>query len=369
MKSIYTICALFLCASLFSQEYLDKLPENPESGKCYAKCIVPDEYKQESVEIMSRPAYKKLEVVPAQYQTEFTEVVIRPASKRFIYEPAVYRTAVDTIWVKDPYHQLSVVPASFTSSAESVEVFPQSGSWVAGEDDPDCPSINPADCRVFHYRESPAIVRSVPVQRLQNPAVTQSRKVTGNYKLITKQVEVTPAQTRQEIIPEKTQKIERSVLIKDETTREVEVPAEYTTVTKKVLVKKGGMTAWREVPCTLPERVGVVPIHYASGSAALTAESKRLIDKHILSILRSDSSSTIEIGSHTDSQGGADFNQNLSEKRAKGVVDYLISKGVKSDRLIAIGYGESQLLNDCDDSKPCSGSQHAKNRRTEFKVF
>ena len=81
------------------------------------------------------------------------------------------------------------------------------------------------------------------------------------------------------------------------------------------------------------------------------------------------SSSVIEIGSHTDSQGGEAFNQQLSEKRAKGVVDYLIGKGIKSDRLIAVGYGESKLLNDCDDSKPCSPAQHAKNRRTEFKVF
>ena len=369
MKSIYSIFALFLCFSLFSQEYFDQLPENPESGKCYAKCIVPDEYKEETIQVLTRPAHKTLEIVPAVYKTEVKEVIVRPASKRFIYQPAVYKSVVDTVWVKDPYHQLRVVPASFSTAEESVEVFPKSGSWVAGEDDPNCPSINPADCRVFHYRESPAVVRSISVKRLKSPTTTQSMKVIGNYKLIPKQVEVTPAKTREELIPQQTKKIERSVLVQNETTREIEVPAEYAQVVKKVLVKKGGMTAWREVPCTLPEQVGVVPIHYASGSAALTNESKRLIDKHILSILVNDSSSVIEIGSHTDSQGGEAFNQQLSEKRAKGVVDYLIGKGIKSDRLIAVGYGESKLLNDCDDSKPCSPAQHAKNRRTEFKVF
>jgi outer membrane protein OmpA-like peptidoglycan-associated protein len=50
-------------------------------------------------------------------------------------------------------------------------------------------------------------------------------------------------------------------------------------------------------------------------------------------------------------------------------VEYLISKGVSANRLIAVGYGETQLLNDCNDSKPCSDSKHAENRRTEFKVY
>ncbi|MDA9056640.1 OmpA family protein [Flavobacteriaceae bacterium] len=129
------------------------------------------------------------------------------------------------------------------------------------------------------------------------------------------------------------------------------------------------MTAWRIVPCTIPKRVGIVPIYYASGSAVLTQESKRLIDKHIWSILKADAASIVEIGSHTDSQGGTNSNLKLSERRAKVVVDYLVNKGVSPMRLIAVGYGESKLLNGCDDSKKCSSLKHKENRRTEFKIF
>ena len=48
----------------------------------------------------------------------------------------------------------------------------------------------------------------------------------------------------------------------------------------------------------------------------------------------------IELGSHTDSRGTHEYNDSLSYKRAKAVVDYLISKGIEPDRLIPKGFGK-----------------------------
>lgn len=129
------------------------------------------------------------------------------------------------------------------------------------------------------------------------------------------------------------------------------------------------MNAWREVPCTIPERGKILPIHYALGSAALTAKAKRTIDRYVLKVLEDDLNAIVEIGSHTDAQGSDQFNLTLSENRAKNVVEYLISKGVDSSRLIGIGYGETKLLNNCNNGSNCTDQQHLANRRTEFKVF
>lgn len=63
------------------------------------------------------------------------------------------------------------------------------------------------------------------------------------------------------------------------------------------------------------------------------------------------------------------INSTLSENRAKNVVEYLISKGVDSSRLIGIGYSETKLLNNCNNGSNCTDQQHLTNRRTEFKVF
>lgn len=369
MKKSAFILLQFCFVSIFGQEYLSELPENPEPDRCFAKCIVPDEYKNEIVRVMIKPAFDQIEIIPAEYKDEFQEVIIRPASKRFIYEPAQYETVIDTLWLKDPYHQLKVIPPSFETTFEKVEVKSKTGRWIAGEKDPDCPSINPSDCRVFHYRELPAIEREVPVQKIIEEAGTSAKRIKGNYKLITRQVEIRPAQTREESIPAKTKNVLRRVLVKDETTRKITVPAEYKEVTKKVLVKKGGMNAWREVPCTIPDRGKLLPINYELGSALLTSKAKKIIDKYVLSLLENDKSVMIEIGSHTDARGSDQFNLTLSEDRAKSVVEYLISKGIEKTRLIAVGYGENKLLNDCANGVDCSERKHLENRRTEFKVF
>jgi len=369
MKSIYMLFALYCAITLQAQEqYLDKLPDNPESGKCYAKCIVPDEFDIETIRVLEVPAYKTLQVVPAEYKTVRDEVVVKPASKKYAFVPATFTTVVDTFWIEEPYNKQHPTKAVFADDYEEVEVKAKSGKWVAGEN-PDCPSIDPNDCRIFHYREDPAIMRSVPVKKLVTPARSTTKQVGGKYKLVKRQVIATPARTDEIPIPEVKEVVERRVLVKDETTREVDVPAKYTTVEKRIVTKKGGMTAWREVPCTLPKEAIILPINYELGSARLTAKSKSIIDKHILPKLRESKNAVVEVGSHTDSRGSLSSNQDLSELRSKSVVEYLNQKGIKTSRMIAVGYGESRLINDCKDGVDCSESKHAKNRRTEFKFF
>ena len=88
----------------------------------------------------------------------------------------------------------------------------------------------------------------------------------------------------------------------------------------------------------------------------------------VVKVMQLDPAITIEISSHTDSRGKADDNVKLSQKRAQTVVDYLVKRGIDKKRLTAIGYGESKLLNRCKDGVDCTEDEHAKNRRTEFKI-
>lgn len=85
-------------------------------------------------------------------------------------------------------------------------------------------------------------------------------------------------------------------------------------------------------------------------------------------VMQLDPNITIEISAHTDSRAKNDFNLNLSKKRAKSVVDYLVKRGVPAARLTSVGLGETRLLNKCADGVECTEEEHAKNRRTEFKI-
>lgn len=76
----------------------------------------------------------------------------------------------------------------------------------------------------------------------------------------------------------------------------------------------------------------------------------------------------VELSSHTDSRGTDKYNLNLSQKRAESAVQYLISKGIPAERITAMGYGETMLVNRCGNNVRCSEADHQQNRRTEFKV-
>ena len=72
----------------------------------------------------------------------------------------------------------------------------------------------------------------------------------------------------------------------------------------------------------------------------------------------------IELSGHTDDRGNAAYNQDLSERRAKAVVDYLTKKGISAARLKAAGYGLTQPM-----VPNTSAANRQLNRRTEFKIL
>ncbi|NNC94514.1 MAG: OmpA family protein [Chitinophagales bacterium] len=117
-----------------------------------------------------------------------------------------------------------------------------------------------------------------------------------------------------------------------------------------------------------PEREIVIPnIYYDFNKAALREESKPVLDS-LLTLFYENPDVKIEIGSHTDSRGTTDYNDDLSQRRAESVVNYLISNGVSRKQIRPQGYGERKLVNRCIDGVECSEEEHQENRRTTFRV-
>lgn len=108
-------------------------------------------------------------------------------------------------------------------------------------------------------------------------------------------------------------------------------------------------------------------IYYEYGDYKILPAAEITLEK-VVKVMQLDPSITIDISSHTDSRSTNDYNQKLSLKRAQTVLDYLVKRGIDKKRLTAIGYGETRLLNGCKDGTDCTEEEHAKNRRTEFKI-
>lgn len=104
-------------------------------------------------------------------------------------------------------------------------------------------------------------------------------------------------------------------------------------------------------------------IFFETGKSTLLPTSFVELDK-IVNFLKEGTVSLIEISGHTDDVGSDKLNQKLSQRRAESVVKYLVSRGINSQRIRGVGYGESKFL---DTNKTEVG--RSKNRRVEFLVL
>ena len=121
------------------------------------------------------------------------------------------------------------------------------------------------------------------------------------------------------------------------------------------------------------KKVVLKNIFYDYNKASLRTSSFNELNK-VIELLTHNPQMKIEISAHTDSRGSDAYNNKLSQSRAQSCVDYLVTKGITKDRLIAKGYGETQLMvSDADIEKMATEEEkeagHQQNRRTEFKII
>lgn len=318
--------------------------------------------------MLVRPEYKTLKVIPAEYKNVDEKVLVKPASKKFVYVPATYKNVTESYQAEDPYKKITTTPAKLGSDTKTVVIQEAYNHMEWKSAYADCQSKDPRDCRVYCYVEYPEQTTGIGIQTLTNDASFSSAPAGGQTKTYATQVEVTPARYETIDIPAEYITITKRVLVKDETIVETVVPAEYRTYEVTRLKQEGGLSEWVEIDCKLTD-LNVLPIYYPLGSARLTAEARKVIDNKLFALLKAKPGIRIELNSHTDSRGSASSNQDLSQRRAQSVVDYLVSKGIAKKRLVANGYGETKLKNGCVDGTECSEDQHAQNRRTEFRVL
>ena len=114
--------------------------------------------------------------------------------------------------------------------------------------------------------------------------------------------------------------------------------------------------------------LNIDPIYFDLGKANIKSESEKELQK-VADIMNKYPQLIIQIKAHTDSRGRDDYNYILSDKRANSVLIWLLEKGINRQRILAIGFGEEQLINDCKNGVKCTEEEHLANRRTEFVIL
>jgi outer membrane protein OmpA-like peptidoglycan-associated protein len=154
-------------------------------------------------------------------------------------------------------------------------------------------------------------------------------------------------------------------------TAEIEKTAEQLEVEKQARITAearlaGAMKDLAAIAAIKEEARGLVitlsgSILFASNKYALLETAKTKLDQVAEALKAQDADKRMVVEGHTDSQGSDRINQPLSRNRAEAVRDYLVSRGVESDRISAIGMGSSRPLLDNRNAE-----NRANNRRVEI---
>lgn len=213
--SITTLIAVALGSSAvaFAEDATTTLP-NAKPGECYAKVIVPAQYKTETQEVVVKEASEKINIVPSKYEWGAEKVLVKETSKKVIPVAAVYGKVTERIEVSPArkFWTTSLKKGSSPASPSVLDAAVKGGinleAAAAGQ------------CYLEHY-------------------------VSAKYETKSEKVLVKEASEKVEIIPAKYEIVEQKVLIKDASKKVIEVPAVFETVTEKVLIEPA-KTIWKK---------------------------------------------------------------------------------------------------------------------------
>ncbi|UPZ15230.1 OmpA family protein [Flavobacterium humidisoli] len=149
------------------------------------------------------------------------------------------------------------------------------------------------------------------------------------------------------------------------TTKEVSIAIDKTSGKTNLPIALEKATCKVTVGDDLGKCFGIKMIYFDLDKSNIRTEAALDLEK-ILVVLNDYPTMKLDIRSHTDSRASHQYNEALSDRRAKSTVQWLIKNGIAPNRLTGKGYGETELVNKCADDVPCTEEEHQANRRSEF---
>lgn len=131
-------------------------------------------------------------------------------------------------------------------------------------------------------------------------------------------------------------------------------------VSQKIDTKPHALTACQQ---NISRLMATNSISFKSGAVALTKDTNQVLNSLSKVLLNCDTFNVLVKG-HTDSQGDKSLNQALSQKRAESVKRFFVSKGIKQERIKAIGVGDDEPI-----ATNATAAGRQKNRRIEIKII
>jgi len=229
-------------------------PPNPKPGECYARVLLPAQYRTDTETVLIRAASERVEIIPARYENASEQVVVKEATTRIETIPATYETVEERVLVRPATTRIEEVPATFRTVSEQVLVSPMRTEWKRGPASSFARTGTVLNSQttdtgeIMCLVEIPAVYKTVTKTVVDKPATTRTIDVPAEYVAVKKQVVRTPASTREVAIPAEYRTVTASRLVAPTQERRIEIPAVYDTVTKRTKTSEEQLE-WRRVVC------------------------------------------------------------------------------------------------------------------------
>jgi len=207
-------CAFALLATVSFAQPSDDIPREP--GKCYAKCMIPDQYETVTEQILTRSASTSVNLVPASFETVTEQVLTKEAGSQLTVVPATFETVSERVLKAESSPTLEVRPATYETVSEQVLSKEASTSLSV----------------------VPASFETVTEQVLVKDAYSTLKVVPAVYETVTEQVMVKEASSTISVTPATYETVSETVLLKEASSQLRVIPAVYETVTEQVMVKE-----------------------------------------------------------------------------------------------------------------------------------
>ncbi len=205
----------------------DLYPPNARPGECYARMLIPAEYRTVTEKVLKKEASERVEIIPASYKTVTKRVLVKPETTRLVEVPAKYGT-----------------------KSERVQVSPAQTVWKKGAGT----DVAGAGAGAAGGDSAAAIVERFGNQKIVGTRITDTGElmclveIPAQYKTVTKTVLVSPATTRKITTPAEYKTVQVTELVTPAQEKRIAIPEEYGTVSRTEQVRAESLT-WVPVLC------------------------------------------------------------------------------------------------------------------------
>ena len=222
------------------------MPPDAKAGQCFARVIIPAEYKEISEKVLKKGESETVKIIPAQFAEVEEKVLVREPTKKLEIVPATFETVEEKVMIKPEAKKLEEVPAEYETITEQVLEKPARTVWKKGTGP--VQKVDHATGDIMCLVEEPAVYKTVTREVLKTAPTTRELVIPAEYKTIKKKVVKQPETVREIEVPGEYQTIPVTKIVSPPREERAAIPAEYQEVVRKEKLTEQRIE-WRQIMC------------------------------------------------------------------------------------------------------------------------